>query len=464
VFTEIAFTYFVQYYMHLQLSNAVDYAHQLGIIMKGDLPIGVGRYSMDTWMNPSLFHMDMQAGAPPDAFAKKGQNWSFPTYNWDAMKATNHAWWRQRLTHMSHYFDATRIDHVLGFFRIWSVPMHAIEGIFGVFVPAIAFTKDDFYKAGLHFDENRLCNPYINDELIHNLFGDKASFIKQQFMNGNAFKEELNTQRKIELFSTSNNIDPLIKQKLFDLLGEVILFKDEKNKERYHFRIDIHDTTSFKKLSHDEQEKLNRLYVQYFYEKQNDLWYRVAQEKLDAIQQSSDMMICAEDLGMVPDMVEDVLKSREMLALQVQRMPKKSYQQFSHPNEAPYLSVVTPSTHDMSTIRQWWEEDVQMTQRFYIDLLLHTGKAPQFCEPEICKEIIQQHLKSPAMWSIFLLQDLMSIDAKIRRDNPNEERINNPADPNHFWNYRMHITLESLKEQSTFNEAILHMISDTQRC
>jgi len=462
-FTEIAFTYFVQYHLHLQLSNAVDYAHKLGIIMKGDLPIGVGRFSMDTWMNPSLFHMDMQAGAPPDAFAKKGQNWSFPTYNWDAMKATNYTWWRQRLTHMSHYFDATRIDHVLGFFRIWSVPMHAIEGVFGVFVPAIAFTKDDFYNTGLHFDENRYCNPYINDELLQKMFGDKASDIKLQFMNGNAFKEELNTQRKIELFSKLNNIDPLVKQKLFDLLGEVILFKDEKNNEQYHFRIDIHDTNSFKNLPHDEQEKLNRLYVQYFYEKQNDLWYRVAQEKLDAIQQSSDMMICAEDLGMVPDMVEDVLKSREMLALQVQRMPKKSYQQFSHPNDAPYLSVVTPSTHDMSTIRQWWEEDANLTQHFYNDLLLHTGKAPQFCEPEICKEIIFQHLKSPAMWSVFLLQDLLSIDDEVRRVNPNEERINIPADPNHFWNYRMHITLESLKEQSKFNETILRMITDTQR-
>jgi 4-alpha-glucanotransferase len=380
------------------------------------------------------------------------------------MKATNYAWWRQRLTHMSHYFDATRIDHVLGFFRIWSVPMHAIEGVFGVFVPAIGFTKADFEKSGLQFDEIRFCNPYINDDMLQNMFGDKASDVKLQFMNGNAFKEELNTQRKIEFFSKSNNIDPLVKQKLFDLLGEVILFKDDKNNEKYHFRIDIHDTISFKELSHNEQEKLNRLYVQYFYEKQNDLWYRVAQEKLDAIQQSSDMMICAEDLGMVPEMVEDGLKSREMLALQVQRMPKKSYQQFSHPNDAPYLSVVTPSTHDMSTIRQWWEEDVHLTQRFYNDLLLHTGKAPQFCEPEICKEIIHQHLKSPAMWSVFLLQDLMSVDGGIRRVNPDEERINIPADPNHYWNYRMHITLESLKEQTTFNEAILHMIKYTQRC
>ena len=419
---------------------------------------------MDTWMNPTLFHMDMQAGAPPDAFAKKGQNWSFPTYNWDAMKADNYSWWRQRLTHMSNYFDATRIDHVLGFFRIWSVPLHAIEGIFGVFVPANALKREDFSNAGLHFDESRFCKPYINDEILHSLFGEQASWVKDKFMDGAGFKNEYNTQRKIEAYSKENNLDPIVKQKLFDLLADVILIRDEKNNNHYHFRIEIHETTSFKKMSHDEQGILSGMYVKYFFENQNDLWYRVAQEKLDAIQQSSDMMICAEDLGMVPDMVEDVLKSREMLALQVQRMPKKSYQQFSHPNDAPYLSVVTPSTHDMSTIREWWEEDTHVTQQFYNELLQHQGKAPQFCEPDICKDIIFQHLKSPAMWSVFLLQDLMSINNDIRRENPNEERINNPADPNHFWNYRMHITLESLLENNQFNDSILQLISDTDRC
>ena len=463
-FNEIAFYYFSQYHLHLQLTAAVSYAHKSGIIIKGDLPIGVGRCSVDTWMNPDLFHMDMQAGAPPDAFAKKGQNWSFPTYNWEAMKADNYKWWRQRLEHMSNYFDATRIDHVLGFFRIWSVPMHAIEGIFGVFVPSLPLTTQDFINAGLHFNESRLCNPFITDEILNNLFADQSDWIKNVFIDQGHFKNELNNQRKIEAYFKLHQTNENLKQRLFDLLAEVILLKDDKHPGQYHFRIDMHDTKSFQYLSKQEQEILNKLYVQYFYEKQNDLWYKVAQEKLDAIQQSSDMMICAEDLGMVPDMVEGVLKSREMLALQVQRMPKKSHEQFSHPAYAPYLSVVTPSTHDMSTIRQWWEEDASVSQSFYNNLLLQKGKAPFHCEPWICKEILLQHLKSPAMWAVFLLQDLMSVDESTRRENPADERINIPADPNHYWNYRMHITLESLLEQKSLVESIHQLISDTYRC
>ncbi|MEI8054257.1 MAG: 4-alpha-glucanotransferase [Bacteroidota bacterium] len=462
-FNEIAFYYFTQYHLHLQLTDAVDYAHQLGIIIKGDLPIGVGRYSVDTWMNPFLFHMDMQAGAPPDAFAKKGQNWSFPTYNWDAMKRTDYNWWRLRLTHMSHYFDATRIDHVLGFFRIWSVPVHAIEGIMGVFVPAIPISKIDFIKAGISFDESRFCNPYFTDEILTAFFNDKTSWVKDNVLTNGNFKSTLNTQRKLDAFSKENDLDDRFTQILFDLLAEVILLKDDKQEGQFHFRIDMQETNSFKALPIIEQQKLNKLYVKYFYENQNDLWNKAAQDKLDAIQQSADMMICAEDLGMVPDMVEEVLMKREMLALQVQRMPKQSNTQFSHPENAPYLSVVTPSTHDMSTIRQWWEEDTSVTQIFYNHLLLQNGKAPFHCKPWICKEILLQHLKSPAMWAVFLLQDLMALDEDIGRKNPAEDRMNNPANPNHHWDYRMHVTIEFLIQQKSFTKSIHQMNTETKR-
>jgi 4-alpha-glucanotransferase len=463
-FNEIAFHYFTQYYLHLQLTEAVEHAHQLGIIIKGDLPIGVGRYSVDTWMNPFLFHMEMQAGAPPDAFAKKGQNWSFPTYDWDAMKRTDYNWWRLRLKHMSHYFDATRIDHVLGFFRIWSVPIHAVEGIMGIFVPVISVTKNDFINAGISFDESRFCNPYFTDEILTTLFNDKASWVKDIFMTDGKFKSTLNTQRKIDDFSKANDIGNQIKQKLFDLLAEVILLKDDKQESHYHFRIDMQETNSFKALPIIEQQNLNKLYVKYFYKNQNDLWNKAAQDKLDAIQQSTDMMICAEDLGMVPDMVEEVLMKREMLALQVQRMPKQSNMQFSHPENAPYLSVVTPSTHDMSTIRQWWEEDTSVAQNFYNHLLLQNGKAPFHCEPWICKEILLQHLKSTAMWAVFLLQDLMAIDEVTRIENPAEDRINNPANPHHHWDYRMHVSIEFLTQQKSFTNRIHQMNTDTIRC
>jgi 4-alpha-glucanotransferase len=246
-------------------------------------------------------------------------------------------------------------------------------------------------------------------------------------------------------------------------LANVILLKDEDNPLQYHFRIAIHETSSYQHLSGHEKHILDELYRKYFFETQNDLWYKEAQTKLDAIQKSTNMLICAEDLGMVPEMVEEVLRSREILALQVQRMPKTANEHFTHPGYAPYLCVVTPSTHDMSTLREWWEEDSQLTQEFYNQFLGQQGTAPFYCEPWISKEIIMQHLRSPAMWSVFLLQDIMAITENIRRENPKDERINFPANPNHYWNYRMHITLEFLLEQTAFSEGLRSMVLETGR-
>ncbi len=462
-YDEIAIHYFTQFHLHLQLLDAVEYAHKNGLIIKGDLPIGVGRFSVDTWMNPQLFHMDMQAGAPPDAFAVKGQNWSFPTYNWELMQQNDYAWWRQRMEHMSNYFDAIRIDHVLGFFRIWSIPMHSIEGIFGRFMPTHALYSYDLETAGINFNEDRFCKPWLTDDIINSTFGENASWVRENILEGNNFKPEFNTQRKIADWFIKNPAHADVQQELFDLLSNVILLKDEKNAHQYHFRIAMQDTSSYQHLSGHEKHVLNELYRKYFFETQNELWFKEAQTKLDAIQKSTNMLICAEDLGMVPDMVEDVLKSREILALQVQRMPKTSTDNFTHPKNAPYLCVVTPSTHDMSTLREWWEEDRKSTQDFYNHFLGQHGTAPFYCEPWISKEIIKQHLGSPAMWAVFLLQDIMSMEEGIRRENPKDERINFPADPNHYWNYRMHITLETLLEQSAFSKELNAMVADAGR-
>jgi 4-alpha-glucanotransferase len=147
-----------------------------------------------------------------------------------------------------------------------------------------------------------------------------------------------------------------------------------------------------------------------------------------------------------------------LLSLEIQRMPKDANKQFFNPKDAPYLSVVTPSTHDMSTIRGWWEEDKNITQQFYNNELGYWGSAPLYCEPWINKAIVTQHLASPAMWSIFQLQDLLGIDADIRKENPNEERINIPADAKHYWSYRMHLTLENLLQQSDYNDELNKLI------
>jgi 4-alpha-glucanotransferase len=462
-YDEVAIHYFTQYHLHLQLKDAVEYAHKSGIIIKGDLPIGVGRYGADAWMYRSLFHMDMQAGAPPDAFATKGQNWSFPTYNWEKMAEDNYAWWRQRMEHMSNYFDAIRIDHVLGFFRIWSIPMHAIEGILGKFVPAWPLHLADFTNEGIQFNEDRFCNPYITEQLLHNWFGDHAGIVKDIFLNSYSFKQELNTQRKIAEYFTAHPENDFLQQGLFDLLSNIIAFRDGEQKDKYHLRISMQSTDSYKNLSYNHQQALNRLFDEYFFKRQNVLWEEEGIKKLRALKNSTDMLICAEDLGMVPQMVEGVLADMQMLALEVQRMPKKMNELFSNPYHSPYLSVVTPSTHDMATIREWWEEDKKSIQQFYNQQLGHFGNAPFYAEPWVCRDVLQQHLNSPAMWAVFLLQDLLAMDESLRIENPKSERINNPANPDHYWNYRMHVTLENLMEQAGFIVTLKTMIQDSGR-
>lgn len=471
-FDGIGIYYFVQYYLHKQLKAATNYARKNGIIVKGDIPIGVSRNSCDAWMEPELFHMNMQAGAPPDDFAIKGQNWGFPTYNWERMKENNFEWWRRRFKQMSEYFDAFRIDHILGFFRIWSVPAHATEGIMGHFVPAIPVHINEFAQKGISFEYHRFCHPYINDAVLDELFGDKKNLIKA-FLNENsdgtyALMKEYTTQKQVEeYFASTGGItaDNIILQNgLFTLISNVILFETEEAQgQEFHFRFDIDNTTSFQHLDEHTRKALKELYVDYFYRRQDDFWAKEAMDKLPALKKSTDMLICGEDLGMVPDCVPEIMRILGLLSLEIQRMPKQAEQDFFNPASAPYLSVITPSTHDMSTIRGWWEENREKTQRFFNNEMQHPGTAPYYCEPWIDKAIIIQHLYSPAMWSIFQLQDLMGIDSKIRRENPKEERINDPSVARFYWRYRMHIPLEQLLKEEDLNNELLSYIQSSGR-
>lgn len=469
-YDEIAIHYFVQYHLHLQLKEATSYAHKNGIIVKGDIPIGVYRFGCDAWTDPGLYHMDSQAGAPPDDFAVKGQNWGFPTYNWQKMQEDGFSWWRKRFEQMSEYFDAFRIDHILGFFRIWSIPLDSVEGIMGRFVPAIPVDITEFQNRNIFFDHHRYCRPFINDQVLDELFGADAAYIKEHFLdqdNGTyQLKEEFNTQRKLQLaFSNGHNgHKQYIKEGLYYLCSNVILFEEEgSNGRKFHFRIAMEQTSSYNWLNEHTKQQLKELYVNYFYHRQDDFWKKEALHKLPGLKSSTNMLVCGEDLGMVPHCVPEVMQQLGMLSLEIQRMPKKLGSEFFHPNDAPYMSVVTPSTHDMSTIRGWWEEDIAKTQRFYNQMLGHYGAAPYYCEPWISKAIIVQHLYSPAMWAIFQLQDLLGMDKDIRRQNPAEERINIPANPNHHWVYRMHLSLEELIKQKEFNEGLKDEITKSGR-
>lgn len=142
----------MQWHLDRQLSEEVKYARSKGVSFKGDLPIGVSGDSADAYWHPELFNLDSSAGAPPDFFSKDGQNWGFPTYNWEEMEKDDFAWWKSRLRKMATYFDAFRIDHILGFFRIWEIPGEYDSGLMGHFNPALPYSADEIHGAGLHID------------------------------------------------------------------------------------------------------------------------------------------------------------------------------------------------------------------------------------------------------------------------------------------------------------------------
>jgi 4-alpha-glucanotransferase len=456
----------VQYQLHVQLKDAVDYAHNLGISLKGDLPIGIYRYSVEAWTEPELFGMDFQAGAPPDQFTELGQNWEFPTYNWEAMKADDYRWWKNRFKALEQYFDAMRIDHILGFFRIWRMPVSAVQGILGYFYPAVPIVAEEFKAWQIPFSFDRYCKPFINNQILWDYFG-KDSGKALEFMNRNAdgtyiFKEEFDTQRKLVNFFKKKSYGPLEEQ-LISLCANVLFLTEERNgKTVYHPRFNVYNTESYKHLPELEQKSIYDLYHDYFFRRQDHLWSEKAMEKLPVILNATKMLICGEDLGMVPACVPIVMDELAIIALKVQRMPSENIP-FYNPKHANYMNVVTASSHDSSTLRQWWKEDPALTQKYFNQQLIQYGKAPADLNPHLAEIIMKQHLYNEAMLAIFPIQEFLATDAELTNKKIDNERINNPAVFPHYWRYRMHIKLEGLKKKESFNEKIAFWVKDSGR-
>lgn len=468
-YDHIAFSWFLQYHLDKQLREAKAYANAQGVILKGDLPIGIFRHSVDAWVEPRLYYMDAQAGAPPDPFSATGQNWGFPTYNWHEMAKDNYQWWRDRMTQLSRYFDTYRIDHILGFFRIWQIPINQVEGTLGYFNPAIPVTPDELRSRGISYQFHRFCQPYITEGQLNELFGTDTNLVKAHFMEskdqGYAFKEGLNNQRAIQKYISNMPVLEHVQAGLFQLVGNVLFIPEPgRSEDALHPRIEMMDTQSFQALDSHAQEQLRQIYWDYFYSRQETFWRSQAMEKLPALKAATDMLICGEDLGMVPTTVPEVMRELNILTLEIQRMSKNPATTFLQEADIPYLSVASPSTHDMSPIRAWWEEEEwTYIQRFYEEELHLNGDHPKSCEPYIAQAIIRQHLRWPSMWTVFPLQDLLAMDGRLRRKNPQEERINVPANPQHYWRYRMHLNLEDLLEEKPFMYLVRAMLKNGGR-
>lgn len=469
---EIRFVYFVQYHLDKQLKDVRNYAHQQGVVLKGDIPIGISRTSADAWQYPHLFYMDCQAGAPPDDFSILGQNWGFPTYNWEEMAKDGFAWWKARFRKMAEYFDAYRIDHVLGFFRIWQIPMNAVHGLLGTFNPAMPYSVEELRNNyDFWINPEVQARPFIMEWLLTDFFGEFTAEAKERFLNDLGYgryelKEFVDTQKKVvEYFAKEekNDKNDRLENALLGLLDDVLFIEDATEKGKYHPRISGQHTYSYRALSEYEKWCYDRLYNDFFYRRHNEFWYGKAMWKLPPLLDSNSMLTCAEDLGMIPDCVPAVMDELQILALEIQRMPKDPKVEFGNTWSYPYYSVCTTSTHDMPGIRAWWESDKAMSQRFYNNVLHEGGEAPYFAEPWICSKILDLHLNSPAMLCVLPLQDWLSIDGSLRRKNPNEELINIPAISRHYWKYRMHITVEQLMSETSFNDSLINMINHSGR-
>ena len=469
-YKNVAFFYFVQFVLDRQMQEAHEHAKAKGVILKGDIPIGVNRNGCDVWMEPKYFNLNGQAGAPPDDFSANGQNWGFPTYNWFEMLKDGCQWWNRRFKNMARYFDAYRIDHVLGFFRIWEIPVHSVHGLLGQFAPALAMSREEIESYGLHFQEDRFTRPFITDWVLDRMFHERAGEVKEKYLDRldderYQMKPEVDTQRKVEaLFADVTDEKELwLRDGLYALISDVLFVRDHTNPGVFHPRISAQLDFIYESLYDNDKAAFNRLYNDYFYRRNNQFWYQEAMKKLPKLVQATRMLVCAEDLGMVPDCVPWVMDELKILSLELQRMPKDPSVKFGHLSRHPYRSVCTISSHDMPTLRMWWDENVQRTQEYYNTMLYRQGPAPHPLPGWLASDIISRHLTSPTMLCILSIQDWLATDEALRLPDADAERINIPANPKHYWRYRMHLNIEDLAADKRFVQNITEMISQSGR-
>ncbi|MBO5805602.1 MAG: 4-alpha-glucanotransferase [Tidjanibacter sp.] len=460
---KVAIYMWLQYQLDRQLKESVAYCRSLGVVLKGDIPIGISRDSVEAWSDARLFNMNCQAGAPPDDFSADGQNWGFPTYNWELMAQDGYAWWKRRFEKMADYFDLYRIDHILGFFRIWEIPMDSVVGLLGYFNPAMPYSYEELAQKGLPMNRERYVEPQIHYNYLGEFFGDEdwTPYLDPKDNGYFSLKEGYRTQREI-LEKLGGKNEKALKA-LYGLTGEVLFIEDPRKPGHFHPRISAQHTKSYQWLSQWEKDRYNELYNDFFYHRHNDFWGALAMEKLPALVDATHMMCCGEDLGMVPACVGPVMQNLGILSLEVQRMPKNPENKFGFTNLYPYASVCTTGSHDTSTLRGWWREDRATTQAYYNEILWKQGIAPAEASGEICRTIVGNHLASPAALTILPLQDWLAMDESVRKADVDSERINIPAIANHYWRYRMHLTVEELMEKEGLNGLIRTMILQSGR-
>ncbi|MFW5827227.1 MAG: 4-alpha-glucanotransferase [Alkalispirochaeta sp.] len=442
-----------------QFADAAARVEAAGIALKGDIPILMNEDSVDAWYDRDIFRPNLRAGAPPDMFSELGQNWGFPIYNWERLAERDFDWWRERLRHASQFYHAYRIDHVLGFFRIWTIPAGNWSGIPGFFWPQHGISREELQESG--FDDGRirwLREPHLWGEELRSQLGSSLEELQgtivEQLPGEDLFlfAPDVTGEQQLSALSIPDGArDWLLEQWRDRALVEL---PDGRYAATWTFR----DCSRYANLTDSEKDRFESLVATRGADS-NELWADHGKKILSVMKDTTDMLPCAEDLGVVPDVVPRVLGQLEILGLVIPRWAHywdRPGQPLIPFHEYPELTVCAPSVHDTSTMRGWWEAEEGREQLW--EEIGMTGPCPDTFTADTARQVYQALLKSPSRIVVFQLQDLLVLAPETLHAEPHRERVNVPGTYNDFnWTWRMPLTLEELNDHGKLREQVAHL-------
>lgn len=458
----------MQFIAEMQFTAAVTEVSKMGVRIKGDIPILINEDSADVWADRKYFSLDDRAGAPPDMFSYGGQNWGFPTYRWDVLESENFGWWKLRLAQASKFYHAYRIDHVLGFFRIWAIPETQVTGMLGKFEPSVPMTWDIFQQAGLYKGTlEYLRNPNYSVEQLRNFLGNETeSLIPIYFetlpgtFDRFVLKKEFQSEKAIV-----NQEQP---QHVKDALLKVYwnrVFVPQGDENTYYPYWYWYNQPVLYTLPENEQQKIREL-IKQNENSQNALWEQNATKLLSVLANETDMLVCAEDLGAVPDCVPSVLKKLNILSLRIERWARNwnaPYSPYYDVEEYPRLSVCSTSCHDTSTLRGLWEEPDFDRDLYWAHAHL-PGNAPEKLSPPTVRNILSHVFATNSMFCILPAQDYFALSSVLSEVPASEERVNIPGTVGGAnWCYRMPCTVEQLLDNKMLCTEIQKLVDVRKR-
>ena len=457
------FQAWMQYVAELQFRKAIKSLDAMGVRLKGDIPILINEDSADVWGDRSYFDLDNRAGAPPDMFSYSGQNWGFPTYKWDVLAKADYRWWRDRLAQAAKFYHAYRIDHVLGFFRIWSVPANEVTGILGRFNPAHPISLEALQREGFQPSTlDYLTRPNFGREQITEWFGidaERAIALYFEPLESGSGRFLLKKAYCSEQVIVRLDEPQSFKDALLKTYWNRVFIPASDGRHFWPYWYWYNAPVLFTLPPH-EQDKL-RAVIRENEESQEGLWYANGLQLLRIMAEETDMLVCAEDLGVVPNCVPEVLSELKILSLRIERWTrdwKSEGQPYIAAGKYPRLSVCTTSCHDSSSLRGLWNEQ-GFDRDFYWSSIGQKGNAPAEADPETVRLVFQHLFGSNSLLAIPPLQDLLALGKRFVPADPEAERINIPGTVGpHNWAWRMPCTIETLASDKELAESIAELV------